>query len=128
MINASSEFLSQCRSALSAEQKKSLADTANWSHVDRPQVHADWDALYKKLSAILDDSSPSTPDVQAIIAQHYSIACRFYVPTKEAYIGMALFYEENENMRDFHNSYHPRMVNFLGQAIYVYAQSLHGNT
>jgi hypothetical protein len=123
LINVPNEYLDQCRNALSAEQEKSLAETNGWSHVDKQKVHVDWSELYKTLSVMVDVVLPSSPDVQEIMAKHYSIACRFYVPSKEAYIGMAIFYEENESMRVFHNSYHPRMVSFLGDAMYIYAQN-----
>lgn len=122
MQNSTPEYLAQCRNALHAEQTKSLSATNNWSHVDKPQVHADWDALYKKLATMLDSSQPAAPAIQAIMAQHYAIAARFYVPSREAYIGMGLFYNDNNDMKNFHNAYHPNMVEFLGEAIYVYAQ------
>ena len=86
-------------------------------------MHADWDVLYKKLAIILDDSNASSLLVQEIIALHYAIASRFYLPSKEAYIGLSLFYDENTDMKNFHTLYHQKMVPFLGQAMYVYAQN-----
>lgn len=105
-----------------AEQAKSLAKTGNWSHVDEQEVHIDWDVLYKELVPLVNDWLPSSPEVQSLVGRHYSIASRFYEPSKNAYIGMALFYQDNPDMTDFHNAYHPRMVDFLGEAIFVYAQ------
>ena len=122
MQNSTPEYLAQCRNALNAEQAKSLSETNNWSHVNKQQVHIDWDALYKRLATMLDGSQASSPAVQEIMAQHYAIASRFYVPSREAYIGMGLFYSDNKDMKDFHNAYHRNMVEFLGEAIYVYAQ------
>ncbi|MDE2428068.1 MAG: TipAS antibiotic-recognition domain-containing protein [Burkholderiales bacterium] len=115
-------YLDQCRTAMRTEQEKSLAETNQWSHVDKPKVHADWDVLYKQLASVLDTSHPSDATIQELIDQHYQISSRFYVPSKLAYLGLALFYRENEAMRDFHNAYHPQMVAFLGDAIYVYTQ------
>lgn len=115
------EYLEQCRQALTAEQTKSLAETENWSHVDKTQTHIDWDVLYKELTPLIDGSLPSSPEVQTIIARHYSIASRFYLPSQKAYIGMALFYRDNPDMKAFHNAYHPKMVDFLGEAIFFYA-------
>lgn len=54
---------------------------------------------------------------------HYEIACRFYRPSKEAYIGMSLFYCENQDMKIFHNAYHPDMVDFLRPAIRKFADT-----
>ena len=120
--NSTSEYLEQCRKALAEQQAKSLADTGNWSHVDKRQVHIDWDILYKELSTVVDGSLPSSPQVQALISRHHAIAVRFYTPSREAYIGLGLFYLDNPVMKAYHNNFHPKMVDFLGDAIYAYAQ------
>jgi hypothetical protein len=117
------EFLEKCRSAMSAEQATSLAATSNWSHVDRQKAHQDWDALYKQLVQRAGLEAPDAPAVQALIAQHYEIASRFYVPSDHAYVGMALFYQENSDMSTFHNAYHPSMTEFLGDAIYAFVKA-----
>ncbi|WP_406204500.1 TipAS antibiotic-recognition domain-containing protein [Kitasatospora sp. NBC_01560] len=117
-----SQYEDECRRALAEEQAKSLAETNDWEHVDRERVHRDWDVLYKEIAAALDESLPGDPQVQELVGRHFDIICRFYVPTREAYVGMALFYGEDDGMREFHNSYHPRMVEFLGEAIGVFAE------
>jgi hypothetical protein len=120
---ATPEYLDECREALSTEQAKSLAETNNWSHVDKPQVHIDWDILYKELALLIDVSLPSSPEVQSLMTRHASIGSRFYPPSKKAYIGLALFYNENPDMKSYHNAYHPKMVEFLAEAIFFYANS-----
>lgn len=52
------------RDALAAEQARSLAATDNWSHVDKPTIHADWDALYKELTPLLDRYDPQSTEFQ----------------------------------------------------------------
>ncbi|MER6395672.1 TipAS antibiotic-recognition domain-containing protein [Kitasatospora sp. NPDC001603] len=116
------QYEDECRRALAGEQAKSLAETDHWEHVDRDRVHQDWDVLYKEIAAVLEGSLPGDPRIQEFVGRHFDIACRFYVPTRKAYLGMALFYAENDDMRDFHNSYHPRMVEFLGEAMGVFAE------
>jgi len=118
------DYLEQCRQALQEEQTRSLSATNNWAHVDRNKVHADWDTLYKQLIIHIDHTAVTDSKVQELIAQHYQIACRFYMPSKEAYIGMALFYQENADMNTFHLHYHPKLVEFLGDAIYHYASTI----
>jgi len=115
------DYQEKCRQALQGEQTRSLSATNNWAHVDRNKVHADWDILYKQLITHIDREAVTDSNVQELIAQHFQIACRFYTPSKEAYIGMALFYEENADMKKFHNHYHPKLVEFLGNAISHYA-------
>ncbi|MBP2217055.1 TipAS antibiotic-recognition domain-containing protein [Arthrobacter sp. CAN_C5] len=115
-------YLQTCRDALAQEQAASLAATNGWEHVDRDQVHADWDEIYRELAQDLEQRNPQNDATQDLIHRHYQIACRFYTPSKEAYIGMALFYRENEDMRMFHNGYHQDLVEFLVPAITTYAQ------
>jgi len=119
---ASPEYLGQCRAAQRAEQAQSLASTNNWAHVDKAQAHADFDAFYKELAPLIDANEPASPAIQALMARHYAIASRFYAPSSDAYVGTALFYEDNADMKAFHNGYHPRMVEFLGDAVYAYAR------
>nr|WP_295081771.1 TipAS antibiotic-recognition domain-containing protein [uncultured Roseateles sp.] len=121
MPNSYAEELEQCRQALFEEQSQSLASTAQWSHVDKGQAHADWDALYQRLAPLVDRSPAQAEEVQTLMAQHYAIASRFFRPSKKAYIGMALFYAENTEMRNFHNRYHPNMVTFLREAMAAHA-------
>ncbi|KRD48359.1 transcriptional regulator [Acidovorax sp. Root275] len=119
---ATPEYLDQCRAAQRAEQEQSLASTNNWAHVDKPQAHADFDAFYKELAPLIDANEPASPTIQALMAKHFAIVSRFYVPSREAYVGTALFYADNAEMKAFHNTYHPRLVEFLGGAVYAYAQ------
>jgi hypothetical protein len=119
----SDEYLSTCRQALEREKNKSLSETNTWEHVDREKVHSDWNELFTELAKLIDHSSPSDDAVQAIIAQHYHITCRFYRPSKRAYIGTSLFLNENKEFLDYHNRYHPQLANFLGVAMRYYAEN-----
>ena len=121
--NSSDDYLQSCRDALTREQAASRAETNDWAHVDRAQVHADWRDVYEELARGLDERSSVEAGTQDLIRRHHEIACRFYEPTPEAYIGMALFYRENEAMRAFHDGYHPALVDFLLSAITSFAQS-----
>ncbi|MGV9270096.1 TipAS antibiotic-recognition domain-containing protein [Kitasatospora sp. NPDC003701] len=115
------QYEDECRRSLAEEQAKSLAETNNWAHVDKDQVHRDWDVLYREIAACLDDSLPGDRQIQELVRRHFDITCRFYSPTREAYVGTALLYAEDDGMREFHNSYHPKMVEFLGGAMRVFA-------
>ncbi|WP_051740904.1 TipAS antibiotic-recognition domain-containing protein [Kitasatospora sp. MBT66] len=112
----------ECRRSLAEEQARSLAGTNDWEHVDRARVHQDWDVLYREITVFLNDGAlPGDQEIQELVRRHFDIVCRFYVPSREAYVGMSLFYAEDEAMRALHDSYHPGMVDFLGAAIRVFA-------
>ena len=119
----SQTYLDQCRAALDEEQSVSLRESNNWAHVDRVKVHSDWNSLYRELAEWIERAEPAGERLQALVDRHFELACRFYVPSKEAYIGMALFYTENAAMNDFHNSFHPRLVDVLGDAMCGYAHA-----
>jgi hypothetical protein len=114
-------YADRCRRSLREEQATSLAETDGWAHVDKDRVHADWDALYREIAVSLDGARPEDDRAQELIEQHFAIASRFYAPSREAYIGMAMLYSEDPAMEEFHNAYHPRMVEFLGTAMRVFA-------
>lgn len=116
-------FLQECRTALAKEQANSLAKSNNWAHVDKAQVHRDWDALYKRLVILMPDHPPHSPKIQELISEHHKIVSRFYAPSKMAYIGMSLYYAEDSEMAKFHCAYHPEMISFLAEAIPVYAEA-----
>lgn len=59
----------------------------------------------------------ASPEVQALMTEHDGIVSRLYAPSKQAYIGMSLFYAENADMANFHNAYHPGMVAFQAEAM-----------
>jgi hypothetical protein len=69
----------------------------------------------------LDGARPEDDRTQELIERHFAIASRFYSPTREAYLGMALLYSEDAAMEEFQNAYDPRMVEFLGRAMRVFA-------
>ncbi len=119
--NASPQYLQQCRDAQAAEQAASLAATDQWAHVDKARAHQDFQRFYVELAPLIDSADPSSPAIQALMVQHHAIVSRFYAPSRGAYIGTALFYADNPDMKAFHNAYHPRLVEFLGEAIYAYA-------
>jgi hypothetical protein len=123
-MKLSEEYLQSCRSALAAEQAKSLAETANWAHVDKQLVHAQWNTLYEEMAPMIGVYSAESMEIQKLIHRHFSMVSKFFVPSSQAYIGMALFYAENADMKTFHLGYHPDLVTLLGEAIPVYAQSL----
>jgi hypothetical protein len=111
----------RCRRSLKEEQATSLAETDGWAHVDKDRVHADWDALYSEIAGALDGARPDGDRAQELIEKHFEITSRFYAPSRAAYIGMAMLYAEDAAMEEFHNAYHPRMVEFLGPAMRAFA-------
>jgi hypothetical protein len=117
-------YLAECRKALDAEKAQSLAQTNNWAHVDRDKIHAEWQALYAEMAQHLTDhADPASEEFQGFVARHYTIIKEFYVPSKQAYIGMSLFYVEDDGFRKYHESFHPLLPLLLQKGMQHFAQN-----
>ena len=117
-------YAKECREAMEAEKTRSLAQTNNWGHVDRDKVHASWKSLYIQMAQALDQNVPPLNETfQEMVGKHFNIIKEFYVPSKQAYIGMSLFYVEDEEFRKYHDSFHPQLASSLSEAMQHYAMA-----
>lgn len=74
------------------------------------------------MAAAIDQGLKTDSDeVQVIIHRHYQMISRFYDPSKEVYIGLTELYAEHPDFRKFFDVYHPRMIEFIGEAMRFYA-------
>ncbi len=102
------------------ESKRKLA---KWDKHEWEDVKNEGDAIHKALArAINDGFAPDSKHVQGIIAQHYKMINRFYDCTNEIYIGLTELYAEHPDFRKFFDAYHPKMVEFIGEAMRYYAK------
>jgi hypothetical protein len=46
------EYLESCKKALKKEQEKSLLETNNWPHVNKDEVHKEWNLLYANFTIL----------------------------------------------------------------------------
>jgi hypothetical protein len=80
------------------------------------------DKLCKKFAkAINENLQVNSPEVQALVRQHFQMIERFYTPTKEVYIGLGQLYVEHPDFRKFYEAYHPELAQFMAQAMKVFA-------
>jgi hypothetical protein len=89
-----------CRRSLGESRPEVSRRPAAGRTSTRTKSTADWDALYSEIADSLDDARPKDDRTQALIENHFKIASRFYSPTREAYIGMAMLYSEDAGMKD----------------------------
>ena len=117
-------YFDVCRKALEAEKAQSLAQTNNRAHVDRDKIHAGWQALYAEIAQNLTEhTDPESAEFQGFVARHYAIITEFYVPSPQAYIGMSLFYVEDDEFRKYHESFHPLLPLLLQKGMQHFAQN-----
>jgi DNA-binding transcriptional MerR regulator len=93
----------------------------NWSKDDYVKVKELADEINKEIVAVIDKDI-SSPEVQAIIQKHFEWINRFYTPTKEVYSGLGDLYVDHPDFRKLYDGYHPRLAEFLQDAMKHYAK------
>lgn len=101
---------------------KSKKRTAKWDKDEWDDVKNQGDAIHKALAHAIElGLKPDSDEVQAIIQRHYHMVERFYNPSKEIYIGLTELYAQHPDFKKFFDIYHPKMIEFIGEAMRFYA-------
>ena len=90
-----------------------------YSPEKKKQIFAEGEAVYLDLIERLDDA-PDSPAVQAIIGRWAQHMRYFYEPTPEIMQGLGQAYVEHPGFRAFFDKMHPRLAEFMREAIEVY--------
>ncbi len=96
--------------------------TAKWDKEEWDQVKNSDDTIYKELTTTINAGLQSESDaVQSIIHRHYQLQARFFDITKDIYIKFTQLYSEHPDFKIFFNTYHPKMIEFISEAMRFYA-------
>lgn len=102
--------------------EQSRKRTAKWDKEEWDHVKNEGDVIHKELShAIEQGLAASSKEVQAIIHRHYLMVSRFYDTSKAVYIGLTELYVEHSDFKKFFDAYHPKMLEFISEAMLFYA-------
>jgi DNA-binding transcriptional MerR regulator len=97
--------------------------TKEWSKSDWDDIKREGNEIYKALEGCINEGlTPRSDEVQAIIHKHYQMIERFYDVSKDVYMGLAQLYCEHPDFRKYYEAHHPKMAEFLAEAMRVYAQ------
>lgn len=106
------EFIDECN-----------AKVKNWSNKEKNDFIKDIDRIMDALVEALEkDSSTDEDKVQDLMNQHYVWLSRSWNPTKQRYLGLADLYK-TPDFRKFYDERHPELLDFMIQAMSVYADS-----
>lgn len=101
--------------------KQSMERTKNWTKEDYKRIAEQGDIFMKKL-ALLVPQGPEDKEVQSMIAEHYNSLRTFYEPNFEIYRGLGEMYVVDERFKKNLNKYHPRMAEFMREAMIYYVE------
>jgi DNA-binding transcriptional MerR regulator len=95
----------------------------NWKKEQWLENKREADALYAELAvAINKNLAPSSIEVQALIKKHYQMTTKFWIPTRESYIGLSQLYGSHPDFVKFYNDIHPKLLDFLVEAMKIFAE------
>lgn len=112
------------RGILSKDQlDESWQKVKHWGKSDWEAFQRQGDDFYKAMVVALKNQLlPSSPEVQALMRGHYELIHVFWPFDQENYCGLALLYREHPDFRKFFDLFDPRLVDFLTEAMTVYAK------
>lgn len=91
---------------------------------DWDKVKAEGDGLHRELvKAIKDGFKTDSQEVQSLIRKHYVWIQRFWQPDQASYTGLGQLYLEHPDFRKLFDGYHPKLAEFLADAMSVFAKT-----
>ena len=104
--------------------KQGKEKVKHWSKADWDKYHHDTDCITKEFVLALNDKlTPESTTVQNIVKKHFALVSVFWTPTKSSYIGLGQMYKEYPDFKKFYDNYHPDLVEFLANAMQVFAEN-----
>ncbi len=96
--------------------------TAKWDKDEWDKVKNEGDEIHKTLAKAIEQGlKPDCEEVQAIIHRHYQVMQLFYNVSKEVYICLTNLHAQHPDFKKFFDVYHPKMIEFIGEAMRFYA-------
>lgn len=104
------------------EMDRSWDKINNWDQSDWDSFKTEGNAFYKDMvDLMLNDLSPASSEAQDLVKKQYLLITPLWTFNKESYIKLAESYREDANFRKFCDLFHPKLLEFLVEAMCVYA-------
>lgn len=95
---------------------------SNWKKSDWEQFKDSGEKLHLALAEVFKrELKIDSDEVQKLIQHHYDLVNNFWTPTKETYLGLGQMYLDHPDYRLFYNRYHPDLVEYLVEAMKLFA-------
>ena len=105
------------------EMEQSWDKIKQWSAADWDRFKTEGNTFYKDMvEAMLNELSPDSLEVQALVNKQYLLITPLWTFNKASYLKLAESYREDANFRKFCDLFHPKLLEFLVEAMCVYAK------
>ena len=103
--------------------KQSMERASKMTKADYEKYKQDSDLFMKKVAATMDKGATS-PDFQALIAEHFKSLSTWYEPNFEMYRGLAKMYVDDPRFTAYYENYRPGLAKVFSEAmLYFIAQN-----
>ena len=118
------ELLENGNEQMRVHVKEAIGNVKNMSEQDHDVVKEEGHNINLALVCCLKEGeNVHSKKVQALIGRHHGWVSNYWVPAKDAYIGLGQNYINCAEFCAFYNKYDARLAEFLADAMAVYAET-----
>jgi DNA-binding transcriptional MerR regulator len=109
---------------MKAHIQQSKRRMAGWTKADAARIQQQWATFGPRLVELIEaGATVDDPRVQEVIAEHYRWVDNFWTPNRESYPGLGQTYHDTPDFRVQFDALHPRLAEFLRDAMAAYARA-----
>ena len=102
---------------------QSWAKIKHWDQSDWDRFKTEGNTFYKDMvEAMHSELSPDSSPVQDLVNKQYLLIAPLWTFNQASYIKLAESYREDANFRKFCDLFHPELLEFIVEAMCVYAR------
>lgn len=116
------EYEQEIREKYGDKAFEGVTDWNSYTKVQQERIKGEGKAIYADLVKVIDQG-PDSPEVQAIIARWHQHLRYFYEPSDERLLGLGKMYTEHPGFIANFTRLHPRLPEFMYEAIKVYVKN-----
>ncbi len=106
------------------EMDQSWDKIEQWDATDWESFKTEGNAFYKNMvEVMLNELSPASLEAQDLVHKQYLLITPLWMFNKTSYLKLAESYREDANFRQFCDLFHPKLLEFLVEAMRVYAKN-----
>lgn len=95
----------------------------HWGKDKVLRIKNEQDEMFKAFTQVLmQNFSVTDPKVQQLVRRHFENIKNFWTPEKESYIQLGDFYCQHDDFGTFFAAYHPKLAEYLRDAMKVFAE------
>jgi DNA-binding transcriptional MerR regulator len=107
--------------------KQSMLDwqrkNPDWPNEEAEKMKDTYDELHRCFTDCLQKNLPANAtQVQELVARHFKMILRFWTPDRRSYTTLGEIYCEHPDYRKLYDPYHPKLAEYLAEAMKVYAE------